>query len=1253
MDTREQQLAQCIDRHLAVTANAGSGKTRVLVQRFVNILLKASELPDTGEVKPSEIVAITFTRKAASEMLAKVVKQVEEKIADAKNRNELEKLRRLRESLTYARISTIHSFCSSILKEYPVEAGVLPNFSELGDSDMLALKKESITSVMEDWLGGADQIKKEQAEKVFSALGMYKTEEFLNNILNKPLLFGKIKKIYAEDLNSIKAKRDKFLNDNFLQKIPEIISALQNAVSSADLSALTLKKSKKIRSDIQDFILQSNKTMELFDSIFGKSNHIANIIAALESFKYAKNIVLTQKNEFRADYKKCIGGPELESASLILSSIPVLEALSEAYGHEEYENDMISISGILIEMAEDIISLINEEKDYLGALYFDDMMSLTQKLLHNPEICAKIKRKIKFLLVDEFQDTDDLQYDIISSLVPGLSERESELFGEKTNLFIVGDAKQSIYGFRNADVRVFNQARTDIRNANEKSINDNELSEALIVPDNAKNVLIKTIPEREQDKFGDLQLSSTFRLQPVIASFVNKTCSVIMNKKESDFDVDYSDFVCGRNIDKIADNQKLDDSRGKVTFLINEVAFDEEEDQETEYSLLRKYIQSLCHPDNPVLIEVNGEKRPVKYSDIAILARSRNGFKELCEEFRKQGLPYLQHSGGGFFNAPEIVDVASFLNFLYNRHDDIPFAAILRSPFFGVSDRDIYTFKEKEDGRSLWEKFNNYCNNNQALPYKISRAKDILTDLLTIAANLPISQLIQRILDKTGWYGIVSSLAGKAHIEANIDKLLAYAREFEKNGFKNFYDFVEELNFITENSVNESEAAVISDEDAINIMTIHASKGLEFPIVILFHTNALSGGNDYFFMDEELGLSFSAPVILNEKDITRFDTPSLLASKHKQKLTEKAEEKRILYVAMTRAMDRLVISANIKRKKDGDFGKAIEMFESILEGMNLSPQELIEQDAIAIEDTIEILQDNGVSEKSIQYDIEVIKQIESFEMTSESVSERQKVPLSLNGDISSSYINEYFSASKMTTFDSDPEEYIRRYLLGFPADTDNFFTEQSFSSEFKDDAILGSLAGTMIHSVMEQMRYWLGPDGKIKEEILDGTIESIISSGEKNIRPRLRERIRKECRNIVSTPLLRLYAQSVQNSQAEANLYLPSGSDFLNGMIDLLIQNPEGEWEIWDWKTNRADSDDIIENLYEHYKLQMTVYAYFAALQFPEQATIKARLLFTRRAKENVKDKDWTREYLWPRREALNFGKMIEKKIAKIRSYRF
>ncbi len=1225
--TREQLLAQASDRHLAVTASAGSGKTSVLVQRYVHLLLNGTD--------SRSIVAITFTRKAAAEMTARVAKAVEKLLTEATEPSEMKKLRTIRERLTGAKISTIHSFCSQLLRDFPIEAGVVPNFTELTQSEEIVLREKAALDTMEEWLD-TDHPNREQAFLAFRTLGRKKVHEYLKSLLSNSEVLRLMDDVYSHD--------DEFLLEHAASLCREMVTVSINAMRETLIEFLPLIDSSSQKptahAKMQASINESREKLYQIGMQLEGHHSLQELSTIIEELLEVKSVFFTKANLLTATYRKTITETEtIQIQSAIQHSAEVInEKTVEAFRSAEMDEHLITLARILFGMAREASEAVEAEKDSRGALNFDDLQLKALSLLENESVQQKLRRKIRYLMIDEFQDTNILQYEIAKRLVSALELSNKDVSGNSTNLFIVGDAKQSIYGFRGADVRVFEEARKDIQSANKQDIDTGKIQQYISTP----NGKIETF---SNEMYGDIRLSATFRLLPAVAGFVNKVCGTIMPAETTGYDVGYDPIVCARHIDR------LNPADGSITFLLAVKPYQEksqteepddetnEDDSSSEAELLARHIATIIGSKKPYTVFEDKIERKAEFGDIAVLARSRSGFEALTSAFRKLEIPFVIHSGKGFFNTQEIIDVHSYLSFLHNPNDDLSLAAVLRSPFLGCTDADLYKVVAASQGNkratTLWQRVCTVCENTTVdSDSQLIRAYQLLREMIPLAARMPIPSLIRLLLERSGWRAVIKTDERAKQMEANIEKLIDFAREFEHKGFRNLYDFVEELTVLASDISNESEATVQHGVNAVNIMTVHSSKGLEFPIVVLYETNKRSPNTSAMLTDNDIGITFPLP----DEEQGTILTPLQLIARHQKEIAESAEAKRLLYVALTRAKDHLIISGQVKRTKLGGVTKINGLLEMLFLGIDRLPEDLLFNHIDELRLELPVLVKDTVEQHECIIPIEFIISIDETIAVSKS-EEQQKHPLLLVGTLETGIEDEYFSASQMMLHESDPDGYIRTYRLGLAEEDDSSLP--ILSDNDITDHVAGSLAGTIIHEVLSKLPSWLGTSGTISTETLEKNITDELILAERHTNRQLTERIRFEAENTARSPLVQRFASAFQSAKQEYPLQIPVGQDFLVGVLDVLLQNSNGNWEIWDWKTNKITSTNGMNELFEHYRLQLECYIYFCSLAFPHQQNFTARLLFTRLATPYIPDNDWTRTLTCSRDEAKRLGETL------------
>jgi ATP-dependent helicase/nuclease subunit A len=817
------------------------------------------------------------------------------------------------------------------------------------------------------------------------------------------------------------------------------------------------------------------------------------------------------------------------------------------------------------------------------------------------------------------------------------------------NLFIVGDVKQSIYGFRNADVRVFTKAIQDITSINKLKVETDEISSMPLESMNYDR-------DYEESEFlGKNRLTSTFRLLAIPAAFTNFVFRNLMNNSKSEFEVMYEDLICSRNIEKlqIANGRIIaDDECGKIVFLISEKtpsdtdsenfgaestnSNDEDITDLTEELNIASYIQSII--GSKLFSSKDGNL--IDYKDIAVLSHKTTNFSKLSKVLHQSKIPHIFNGGQGFYKTSEVDDLLTFLRFIYNPNDDISFVALMRSPYMNFSDSEILKIRKYNLSRTLWDNFSELAK--VELWDKVRKFYKMLNGIRNYSVSQTIPTVIYKIIETFG-------LSGKNVIEssyeqrtANINKFMDMARNFESQGFKNLIDFVDEVNFISENSIRESEAPVISDDNVVNILTIHGSKGLQFPVVILYNTNSASGNDSYMQVSQHFGISFKLNLAndmnYENKNITPFSFINKLI--HDQMI--EAEAKRVLYVAMTRAEEILVISALLDTNKEGGFKKTKSYLRLILEGMQLDADKLINLNVLKTELGLRL--NDRIQNFKIEFNPEIITTF--IKSINTKIKEQSTVPLNLNSNVNSKQMNELFSASKFMTYQNDSEEYLFRYLLGF-LDDDNEPINDGLRQS--DDEPIGVFPGKIIHAVMEKIKLCTDEMGSVNEDNLRRIISSITLSdafGELN---KLNNRVLSECKAVTETKLIRSELENLKSAEFEKTMLMPVGDNFINSIVDVFFTNSKKEIEIWDWKTNLVNSISETKVLAEKYRIQMKIYAYLASKYEPEQMSFKTRLLFTRLAKQNIDDEKWTYEFTWSRAELEEFEQSLKGQISEMR----
>ena len=1132
MLTANQEKALDYTRNLSVIANAGAGKTTVLIKRYLKIL-------STTDTQVKEIAAITFTEKAASELKKKIADQVKNALLDKSEEKVHRRWAVIRDQLTSANIGTIHSFCAQLLREYPVESDVDASFSVLNNFDQFAFEEEAIRGAITGMLTDANNPERRKSIlTLLRSVDRWGAEQYCRIFLRKREQVDRVSGMY-----------------NF--------SSPAEVAEKTHMALVRYVSEYLSHSHWEEFlgkILEHSDKFRQLQSELQKWHTLRDEREKVEFFYRITDAVFTQKHELIAKLQDSLTEPssvesDINRLKLIHAYASAMDGCRDENKEDRGNMALFETLGPMFYFYRETLRRYEEKKGEYGYLDFEDILLKTRSLLQNTEIARAVSAKFKYILVDEFQDTNSLQYDIIHSLA---------LADHPLNLFIVGDAKQSIYGFRHAEVEVFERADSEISRTN--------LGQSIV-------------------------LEESFRLLPNIIDFVNRVFSRLMEPDITDFRITYNELVQGRP-------NKTD---GVVELLLvpqsekGEPGGVEKNDAiAAECRMVAERIINLVR-EGPVIYRGRHEDPgSFEFRDAAILLRARTHLRTLEKTLREYSIPYILSGGIGYFQTQEVLDVVNYLKFLLNPDDDIALAGILRSPFFAVSDAEIYSIALTGNA-SLWKKLD-ACGHQSPSRRRLDDVLAILHNHLDIAKRLSIPTLIQRIIVDTGWIGIMAGLPTGEQNIANIDKLLRIAREFEQRGYPSLYDFVQRLVRHTEDEQREGQAPQDVQGNCVRVMTIHSAKGLEFGVVFLPFLHKNFQRDKAPFIDSDYGIAF--PVRDNENAEEKLEPALMKFLKSRQTRRVQAEEKRILYVACTRARDMLILSGQNKSKNDTSFLKWI--IESLGIGDRIGSPGILHLDAAPLKvldrpknSIVETLHPLTISLKGQLKDGQRIDW--SREPKSRESESKEYQLAQVKGSIS----GEFYSATQIATYLECPRKFYLKYHLGVPEFSPRPY--HFYEDEESNDMLKGDVEGTLTHSVLQSIRRVDLSEQEVTEEIHRAMMKSLSALWDQ--REEYEESIKRMIIGFLRSPIGKQIFESTE-SKSEFKINLALGNYFFTGTMDRLFKDRKGLWNIVDYKTNRIEIDEI-EKLAMKYLPQMKFYAALVKRYFG-QAQVPVILIFLR-----------------------------------------
>lgn len=822
---------------LCVEAGAGTGKTKLLVDRFLEIIR-------TGRARCSQVVAITFTEKAAGEMKVRLRDEIESLLLRG-NLDEVEsgRLTAARDELERAPISTIHSFASAVLREYPIDAGIDPSFTQLDALEGSLFVDECWTSFLEQATAPFDsllrrllllEVKLDRIRNV--ALHMYgrRGERYVTGAHAAGSHGGGGGAAGARAVDVIDDFSDACAVREELRNRVRALSALADAhcVDEGDRGCRLIRDLEQDTAGLAGFEGEDLEYLVL-------AMPLPRLNAGKRSNWKPEEACTEQKN-LVGEVRGLLRGFRTRVADRL--------------------RDCLSL------WLGDFIDYVDARKAEASMLDFDDLLIKTRVLVRNDNALQSLRRRYRYILVDEFQDTDPLQAEIVL-LLAGLGESPGVDGIEPGKLFIVGDPKQSIYRFRKADVEIYEEVK-----------------------------------ERLSRGGSHLTINQNFRSVPGITGWVNGAFEAIIRKpEEGRFQPSYEPILPYRA------------GNGPAVFQldlgIQTESAGADEVRMSEGQGIARMIRWLVSEGIVVGDAERGTAHPLSYRDIAILYPGTTGIEYYEDPLRVDGIPYIVEGGKLYYTRQEVRDLAEALWAVEDPWDRLSLVAALRSPLFGFSDEEIFLYI-RAGGRL------NYLESSPPREGRfadLAEAFELFADLHRLRNERGPSGTIARLLHRTKFRELsFLRLHGEQRI-LNINKAVQLARAFESgmHSYRRFAEWFRRQNIL---GAVESESPLVDEsEDAVRLITIHRSKGLQFPVVILANLLQRRSRPSNILLERGARLALKLGTDLETGD---FD-----AVRERENLRDEAEVARLLYVAATRAGDILVIP---RTPRKGSYFELIE-----------------------------------------------------------------------------------------------------------------------------------------------------------------------------------------------------------------------------------------------------------------------------------------------------------------------------------------
>ena len=1195
----QQQVIDLRNRNILVSAAAGSGKTAVLVERIKELVLDKKHPVDIDH-----LLVVTFTNAAAAQMKERVAKALEKALQENPSDVRLQQQAALVQN---AQITTIDSFCLYVLRNHFHEIGLEPNF-RIGDEGELKLLREDVMT------GLFEQCYEEKHPGFLHLISCYGTSR--SDAPVRDMIF----KLYSYAQSYPWPK----------QWLREALSCYEikteQELEQAPFIEMTVEYGKQM---VKGYLEQAEHYHELCQDVDGPYMYEEACEQDVERMEELLSCSTYQ--DFYEELGKCkfatlgrakdyIGSPEkqeqvkterkklkdgigkLKSDCFVLTFQEILEQLTLVQPSAE----------ALAEVTERFIDAFTERKQDKNLVDFSDLEHFALEILVEEETGKPTETAKEFqnayeeIMIDEYQDSNYVQETILRTI-------SREVVGQN-NLFMVGDVKQSIYRFRLARPELFME-----------KFDTYETTDA---------------PCQRID------LHKNFRSRDTVLTFTNDIFYRIMKRNLGG--VDYTDeaaLYCGADY-PAGEKEDAFDSEILLTTTqeLEEGTKQQISKQELEAKLIAVRIRKMVGKEE-VVDEETGEFRKVRYGDIVILLRSLSEWADLfAEVLNANGIPAHTVSRTGYFSALEIRTVLNYLRILDNPRQDIPLAAVLKSPMAGLSDEQLARLRLLAEDKPYHQCVKMFLEAEEELTEKestadedmrakLKRFSETYKKLRRQTMDIPMHELLQKVLKETGYARYASALPAGRQRLANLHMLSEKAIAYEKTSYRGLYHFIRYIDELQKYDVDFGEAELVGEnEDAVNIMSIHKSKGLEFPVCFVSGMGKSFNKQDSrskMILHPNLGVGLD----IIEED-RRIKVPAFFKKviARQTELESLGEELRVLYVAFTRAKEKLIITGCIKDEEMlqqireiycGSNRKALNFKEraeakTFLEWILPAAAASGSWDKVSYVTPWSMLEDEAAHQ--ITEHVSLRQRVQQAEEVSDTLYEKIKEQLS--------YQYPHPDAIHLVTKYSVSElkhRAMRELAAKEEEDVTPKFLEEVSTPyvpafmEGKAEVNQGALRGTAMHRLMECYDFTKMPDCSDEfAENIKKQLTGLVQMG----------KVSEDMQKLIRIPSVELFLKSQLAPRMKAaamrddlfrekpfvmgNHEMEEEMVLIQGIIDVFWVEEDGI-VLLDYKTDRVDSATRLRDMY---KEQMDLYAEALERIFP--LPVKEKYLYSFRLNQAI-----------------------------------
>lgn len=894
----QQKIIDMRGCNILVSAAAGSGKTAVLVERIFQRIVDPKDPVDVDQ-----FVVVTFTKAAAAEMKNRLRKRIETALEKEPDNEHLIRQEGL---LASAHISTVHSFCTFVIQNYFHRIGLDPSFRQSTEAEVDLLRTEVWNRILEeeyeagrpDFEDLADMSELNRRDDdlrtmVFQIYSKMMEQPFPLDFLDRMEAFLEVQ------------TEEEWEKTDFVRQLLDYTKNVAEDILEEQRELLSLCFEPGFPSYYEPHLLELG---ECIDGIRNAESYdqCYRIFASYPRFKTMSK----RKDEtVEEDKRRYI----VDRCKYCKDRVEELEKKFFAAPPSEHLQDLKDMSGkiqTLLRLAKRLHEEFVKEKRKRGIVDYNDLEQLALEILLRrdedtgeyvrTEAAKELAMEFAEIMIDEYQDSNLVQDTLLHAV------SRDGLPGENPNIFMVGDAKQSIYRFRGGCPELF--ATKLMKYSNE-----------------------------EGAPCLRIDLHRNFRSREVVLEGSNAVFENIMHQDIGG--VEYDEDA------RLRAGLEFPEIEQKTADKIDVYAIISNQNPEAEGILIAQKIKEMVSGEMPLYLWKDEEYRPAQYRDVVILTLSHKQGQVYFDALAEAGIPVVMEHKRGFFDTREISLMVSMLQVIDNPHQDIPLAAVLLGPMFSFTEEELAKVRVENRSVDLFEALCRYDRADE-LYHHIQQFLDVLSRLRNKASYAAVAEIVQNIYEETGIYEAVMMMKDGVQRNANMDSLMALAREFEGTTYHGLYQFVRYLERVSEQKEEMGEVNLVGEEEnVVRIMTIHKSKGLEFPICFVGGMGRKLRLNNLDFLTIRPEMAIAAPIVDNKRRTKKKNLYTAFLD-YQNQLDDIGECMRKLYVAMTRAGEKLILVGCTQKtdSKKMDFAgreKAKNFFELVLPAVNVE-RELFE-----------------------------------------------------------------------------------------------------------------------------------------------------------------------------------------------------------------------------------------------------------------------------------------------------------------------